>query len=1054
MAVNEDEEELLRSVALQNAKSILLARQHAEDALRKQSEWLRITLASIGDAVISTDAEGRVTFLNGVAEALTGWTQAEAMGRPLPDIFCIVNERTRQAVENPALRALREQTVVGLSNHTILIARDGTERPIDDSAAPIRDGDGATVGAVLVFRDVTERKRAEEVQARLAAIVESSDDAIVSKTLDGIIRSWNAGAERLFGYTPAEAVGRPITLIIPPERQDEERAILDRLYRGERIEHFETVRVAKDGRRMDISLTVSPLRDGEGHVIGASKVARDVTARKRAEDERRRLQEEVEAERSRLAEVFRRSPSFMAIFRGPEHVLELANDRYDQLVGHRDILGKPIRAALPEIEGQVFFELLDRVYRSGETFATTDMRVMVQREPGRPLEERHLEFVYQPLRDPDGSVSGILAQGIDLTDRKRAEAAVRQRDERLQLFLGNATDYAIIITDPEGRVLEWKGGAEQITGWREDEMLGAMADVLFTPEDRAAGAPQDEMRKAVEAGRAEDKRWHSRKDGSRFFADGVMSSLRGAEGELRGFGKVLRDVTERKRAEEALARDALLLANVRDSVVVTDLEGVVTYWNEGATRLFGWSAEEMIGRPYADRYPEPVRSAIAQEIRSRAGGADWSGEYEDYRKDGSRVWIDARVSRVSDLEGRPVGILGLAHDITDRKRAEEALKEADRRKDEFLAILAHELRNPLAPLRNGLQVMRLASADAIGVAQARDMMERQLGHMVRLIDDLLDISRISRNKMDLRRHRVTLADVVSNSVESAGPLIEATGHRLTVSLPPEPVFIDVDLTRLAQVLSNLLTNSAKYTERGGHIWLTAERRGDEVVISVRDTGIGIPADELPRIFGMFSQVDRSIERASGGLGIGLALVKALVEMHGGTVTAESEGIGKGSNFTVRLPLMAAVYETGPESPATQIGQDVGIARRFLVVDDNEDSARSMARVLKLLGNQVRTAHDGFEAVEAADEFRPEIILMDLGMPGLNGYEATRRIRDLPWGRSVTIVALSGWGQDGDRLLSSEAGCDGHLVKPVYLPDLQKLLTELSENKTDHSRRDY
>ena len=232
--------------------------------MRKQSEWLRITLASIGDAVISTDAEGRVTFLNGVAEALTGWPQAEAAGRPLPDVFHIVNEQTRQPVENPALRALREGTIVGLANHTVLIARDGTERPIDDSAAPIRDESGAPVGAVLVFRDVTERKRAEEAQARLAAIVESSDDAIVSKTLDGVIRSWNAGAERLFGYTADEAIGQPITLIIPPERHDEERAILARLRRGERVEHFETVRVAKDGRRIDISLTISPVRDARG----------------------------------------------------------------------------------------------------------------------------------------------------------------------------------------------------------------------------------------------------------------------------------------------------------------------------------------------------------------------------------------------------------------------------------------------------------------------------------------------------------------------------------------------------------------------------------------------------------------------------------------------------------------------------------------------------------------------------------------------------------------------------------------------------------------------
>jgi PAS domain S-box-containing protein len=660
MAAKDDEEERLRSVALQNAQSILAARRRAEEALRKQSEWLRITLASIGDAVISTDAEGRVTFLNGVAESLTGWPQAEALGRPLPEVFHVVDERTRQPVENLALRALREGAVVGLANHTALIARDGTERPIDDSASPIRDDSGTPVGAVLVFRDVTERKDAEEAQARLAAIVESSQDAIVSKTLDGVILSWNAGAERLFGYAPDEAVGRPITLIIPPERHDEEHEILARIARGERVEHFETVRVSKQGRRIDISLTVSPVRDRAGRVVGASKVARD---------------------------------------------------------------------------------------------------------------------------------------------------------------------------------------------------------------------------------------------------------------------------------------------------------------------------------------------------------------------------------------------------ITDRKRAEEALREADRRKDQFIALLAHELRNPLAPLRNGLQVMGLAGADDNAVAQARDMMERQLGHMVRLIDDLLDVARISQNKMELRRSRVLLMDVLRGAVETARPAIEAAGHELIISLPPEPVHLDADLTRLAQVFSNLLTNSAKYTERGGRIWLAAERRGGEVVVSVRDTGIGIPADALPRIFDMFSQVGRSIERSTGGLGIGLALVKGLVEMHDGTVTAASDGPGKGSTFTVKLPALGTHTERLAAVPPDGGQTAAGPRRRILVVDDNRDSAKSLAMLLKLRGNDVLTAHDGVEAVEAAGEFRPEVILMDVGMPRLDGYEATRRIREQPWGPPAIIIALTGWGQEGDRVLSKAAGCDGHLVKPVSLTDLEQLLTELEAAAT-------
>jgi CheY-like chemotaxis protein/two-component sensor histidine kinase len=346
--------------------------------------------------------------------------------------------------------------------------------------------------------------------------------------------------------------------------------------------------------------------------------------------------------------------------------------------------------------------------------------------------------------------------------------------------------------------------------------------------------------------------------------------------------------------------------------------------------------------------------------------------------------------------------------------------------------------------------MRLASGDAKAVALARDMMERQLGHMVRLVDDLLDVSRISQNKMELRRARVLLADVVSSAVETARPVIEAAGHKLEISLPSEPVHLDGDLTRLAQVFSNLLTNSAKYTDHGGRIWLSAEHRGDDIVVSVRDNGIGIPADAIPRIFDMFSQVERSNERSTGGLGIGLALVKGLVEMHGGTVVAASDGPGRGCAFSVRLPVMSNFAEASTAIPFDKDQFATSSGRRILVVDDNRDSANSMAMMLKLLGNDVVTAHDGVAALETARDFRPEVILMDLGMPRLNGYEATQRLRQQTDGPRAIIIALTGWGQEGDRALSKAAGCDGHLVKPVSLPDLEKLLTEL-EGSAPRSR---
>ncbi len=448
-----------------------------------------------------------------------------------------------------------------------------------------------------------------------------------------------------------------------------------------------------------------------------------------------------------------------------------------------------------------------------------------------------------------------------------------------------------------------------------------------------------------------------------------------------------------------------------------------------------------------------ARRAVERAVEDRGL---YDVEYRVQRPDGVELWVSARGRAQYDATGRPLGMFGVVQDITQYKRQDlqlreraEQLADADRKKDRFIALLAHELRNPLAPIRHGLQVMRLAPPDSPMVVRVRTMMDRQLGHMVRLIDDLLDISRINQNKLHLRRARVVLDDVVNHAVEAARPMIEEAGHTLTISLPGEPVFLDADLTRLAQVFSNLLTNSAKYTESGGRIDLTAARDGGWLVVSVRDSGIGISPAGLPDVFDMFSQGDQSIERSAGGLGIGLALVRGLTEMHGGSVAASSPGPGQGSTFSVRLPLLtsapAPVVAQVPE-----VSRRSGPARRILVADDNEDSAGALAMMLGLLGDHVDTARDGVEAVEAAERLRPQIVLMDMGMPRLNGYDATRRIREQPWGQAMTIVALTGWGQDADRAQSRSAGCDGHLVKPVSLADLERLLAGLTRGR---SRRD-
>jgi signal transduction histidine kinase/CheY-like chemotaxis protein len=384
-----------------------------------------------------------------------------------------------------------------------------------------------------------------------------------------------------------------------------------------------------------------------------------------------------------------------------------------------------------------------------------------------------------------------------------------------------------------------------------------------------------------------------------------------------------------------------------------------------------------------------------------------------------------------------------AADFIERCRTDEALRRADRQKDEFLATLAHELRNPLAPVRNAIQILRLKGPPSPEVQWARDVIDRQMQQMTRLIDDLMDLSRITRNRIELRKERVDLARVLHGAVETSRPLVDASGHELSVVLPPEPVYVDADPARLAQVFANLLNNAAKYSEPNGRIALTVDRQGSDVAVSVRDGGIGIPEEMLPRIFDPFSQVNQSLERCQGGLGIGLTLVKRLVEMHGGSVAAHSAGTGKGSEFVVRLPIPIAL--AAPGSPATpdEPVADAPARWRLLVIDDNNDAATSLGMMLSTLGYETRTAYDGLAGLEAAAEFRPDVVLLDIGMPKMNGYDVARRIREQPWGKEIVLIAVTGWGQAEHRQRTSEAGFDHHLVKPVDPAALAKLIASLA-----------
>jgi PAS domain S-box-containing protein len=520
-----------------------------------------------------------------------------------------------------------------------------------------------------------------------------------------------------------------------------------------------------------------------------------------------------------------------------------------------------------------------------------------------------------------------------------------------------------------------------------------------------------------------------------------------------------------RRAEDELARQRLradrlghserrfrrLLEKLPAGAYACDAAGLITYFNQHAVQL--WGRAPKLNDP-VDRFcgsfklfaadGTPITHADCWMALALQTGEEYlAQEILVERPDGSRLTVLAHAAPLHDDAGNLLGAVNILVDITEQKRAQEALREMDRRKDEFLATLAHELRNPLAAIRNALHILRKTGGGGEAGGRVRDVLERQVGNLVRLVDDLLDVSRVTRGKIELRRERVELAAVVRSALETSRPLLDEAGHELTVSLPPEPVYLWADPLRLAQVFLNLLNNAAKYTEPGGRIRLGAELAGNEVLVRVRDTGVGIPAEMLPRVFDLFVQGDRATRYSGGGLGIGLSLVRSLVQLHGGTVRAHSAGPGQGSEFVVRLPLAAGHNGSSPAVAAgTGGGKPCAARGPILVIDDNRDAADCLGLLLHELGHEVRVAHDGLSALAAAGTCRPAVVFLDLGMPGMDGYEVARTLRARPGLEGVVLIALTGWGQEEARRRSRAAGFDHHLLKPVDVTALQALLASL------------
>jgi PAS domain S-box-containing protein len=770
-------------------------RNSGADAIYEQREWLRVTLESIGDAVITTGTDGKITFLNSVAQQLTGWSQAEATGIALDLVFRIVNEDTRLPVENPADRAFREGVVVGLANHTLLIAKDGTERPIDDSAAPIRNASGEVAGVVLVFRDISERRRQElEIKDSLAFsqnIIATLREPFLVLDKNLIVKTANSAFYHTFHVT---------------KEQTEERFVFD-------------------------------LGEGEWNIPRL-----------------RILLDEVLADHH------------------PVENFEV--EHHFKLLGSRTMMLNASR------------------------FTSVDS-------------------------GPDL----ILLAIEDVTERKRAEARLRDSEIKYRRLFQTAKDGILILDADSGEIIDSNPFMSGLLGYEHDEFLGK---------------------------------------------------------ELWEIG-LFQDVKANRAAYEELKQN-----------------GYIRY----------------------DHLPLQSKSGRKSEVEF--------------------------VSNIYHMDHHEVVQCNI-RDITERSRLERetreqaaALADQHRRKDEFLAMLSHELRNPLSPILNAVHLLRLQKEENLIQKEARGIIERQVGQLSRLVDDLLEVSRITTGRVRLHLERIDMRIIVERAVESVRPLIDRRRHELIITSPDDPIWLHADPTRMEQVVVNILNNAAKYTDEGGTIWLSVDQEENEMLLRVRDTGVGIASELLPLVFDLFTQARRSLDRSQGGLGIGLSLVKHLVEMHRGKVEAHSEGIGRGSEFIVRMPVLQnASIRSEPHSAKHDDHATTGL--RVLVVDDNVDSTDILAKLLRLSGHNVRTAYAGSSALDVAASHLPDVVLLDIGLPGINGYEVARRLRLLPRLKDVKIVAMTGYGQDSDRRLAQESGFDDHMTKPVDFVKVLSLLSSYFDN---------
>jgi PAS domain S-box-containing protein len=634
----------------------------------------------------------------------------------------------------------------------------------------------------------------------------------------------------------------------------------------------------------------------------------------------------------------------------------------------------------------------------------------------------------------------------EIARRERVEADLHRQREYLRTTLASIGD-AVVVTDPDGRIRFLNDVAASLIGVPADAAHDRPIGELMRIEDEETAAPVENPVLAVlRTGKPQGLANHSTlvaADGRRVPIDDSASPIRDDDGATLGVVLVFRDVAARRAAERAVRdseeRFRRIVETAHEGIWLVDADGRTLFANDRMAALLGLTPDELATRPVAEFCFDDDLPIARDHLAANLDGHAQQFDFRFRRADGSELLVLASTSPIADPSGRVIAALGMFSDITERKRAEAALLDADRRKDDFLAMLGHELRNPLGPIRNAVEVLRLRGPADPLLEEARGMIDRQVGHMARLVDDLLDATRIGRGRILLRREPCDLAALLRRTAEDYRSVLEASGLRLDVHAPPNPVWVDGDPTRLAQMIGNLVHNAHKFTDPGGAVAVSLADEDAHAVVRVRDTGIGIEPDVLPRLFDVFAQADRSLDRSRGGLGLGLAVVRGLAELHGGSVSARSDGPGRGAEFTLRLPL-----GTPPSTPRHAPAPEAHPARRhILVIEDNPDAAESARLLLSLAGHDVAVAHDGAEGLQLARQLPPDVVLCDIGLPaGLSGYDVARALRADPRLASAFLIALTGYGRDEDQRHAREAGFDLHLTKPVDFDALRRALARI------------